>query len=821
MPEFISSRSYLFVFLLILGLTICVPACAREYVSIRQSVLTEPIADPAKYRIKDEVVVFDLWKYFDQAGIKETTERADVVYLLTSLQGIVNRTRPRLFVLASLALFDVEKRVYYDPQYKEKPVTELDAFWLAELQRKGYIRKMRKTSDLADLIRSYRSELSGLALWEMKVPATANAALIAAGCDNLLPVSRDLGNGHLRQWMTGKFPDLKVKIDLTNRFNGQDPIKLSGKTFPSTGSAKNDVYRFVIEKYQKPGLMNPYYMWYNCDGAMWGAQRNHYAASAYGYLGDRNEIQQNGMYNADYWVAKRAFILDLLPWGDTTPNDDPKQKVGTDLATWNDILHASYTQRKGEFGVVGGFPPWWLKYTDVVGDKHEGVPTEWEFIALITSYNMVNEGDAAFGISNASFYMHLPKMTPSEVKITPPPDVQYKDGTTYIAFCMLDYDGSAWVNQMVPPVYNDSERGKLPLNWCINPIIHLRIPHAMRYLYEHRTPLDYFGFAADGTGYLNPLQLSERHGRVKESGIKAFEQFANTIHKRYGVDHTAFYISTRFAPSWAEMAARIDKGFGYGTPIPQQLVNGVPASFVQSFHVAQMREFEAELRRVFADSVGRSGYSPTFKTYRCIIVTPSMITGIIEKLRKEFPEAKVEVTDLRNYYRLLGQKLRSPLKSPYSDAVEVTAQPDAHQGLRAVPSSGGYFEIQTVQGSKAWSLKQMQHGLFLCIDVDDAFTQRTAGKPMEVEVEYLDQGTGTIELQYDLLDPAAPLDGAYKNARPVIELKDSGEWRTASFRVDDPRLNNRQNDATDFRLAKAQNDTLVIRRVTLRPCTGE
>lgn len=812
------SRSYICALLMVGLLLPGAMANAREYPGIRQTVLSEPLVDPAHYRIKDEVVVFDLWKYFEKAGIQDETERADVTYLVTSLQGIVNRDRPRLYLIAALALFDVETRWHYDPKYREKPVTDLDRFWLANLKGKGYIGKARETSDLEELIRYYRKDVSGLALWGMDVPATANAALIAAGCDSLLPVSRDLGGGRLRRWLFDRFPDLQVKLKLTGRFNGRDPIKLDdGRSFPSTGSAKNDVYRFALEKYLKRGLSNPYYLWYNCDGAMWGAQRNEYAKSVYGYLGGRNEIQQNCMYNTDYWVAQRAFMVDLLPWGDTTPNDDPHQRVGTDLATWNDILQASYTRRHGEFGVVGGFPPWWLKYTDVVGDKHEAVPTEWEFIGLITSYNMCNDADAAFGMANASFFMHMPQMTPRELKTSPAPELPYKNGTTYIAFCMLDYDSSSWTNQMVPSVYNDPERGKLPLNWCINPVVHRRVPHAMRYLYEHRTPLDFFGFAADGAGYIDPLNLSEGRGGSRPGGIAAYEQFAKTIYKRYGVDITAFYIAPRFAVPWTEMASRIDKGLGYCFEIPQQLVNGRAAGFVRAFHVSQKQEMEAELRRVFEASSAHEGYSPTFKTYRCILMTPSMIVHAIEKLRREFPNARVEVTDLRNYYRLLRLKLSRPLESPYRNAPEVSARPDASQGLNAVPSAGGHFKIEAIAGEKAWVSQKQANGLFLCVDVDDAFAQCASRRPMEIEVSYLDEGVNTLELQYDSLDPTAPLDGAYKDARPLVELKNSGEWRTVTIRVDDPRFGNRQNDGTDFRIYKAQNDRLVIGGVTLRP----
>jgi hypothetical protein len=655
----------------------------------------------------------------------------------------------------------------------------------------------------------------------MAVPATVNAALMAAAAADLLPVSRDLGGGRLHQWLVQHFPDIQTRLDLTDRFTGRDPIPMGdGTALPSTGSAKNDVYRFALETYLKPGLLDPSYLWYNSDAGMWGRQRRAYGAPVYGFLEDRNEIQQNGMYNADYWVARRAFFVDLLPWGDTNPGDDPDQLPGTDLGTWHDILHTSYVLRDAEFGVIGGFPPWWLKYTDVVGGKHGAVPTEFAFIELISSYNLCNDADAAFGIANASFYMHLPQMTREELLTDPAPAIPYRSGTTYLTFCMLDYDSSAWTNQMVPSIYLDPERGRLPLNWCINPMVHRRVPHALRYLYEHRTPNDHFGFAVDGAGYINPLALSERAGRVQDSGIEAYEQFATAVYARYGIEHTVLYIAPRFTSPWKEMAARIDSGgFGYALPTPQQLLGDTPVSFIQTFHVSGRQEMEGSLRRVFADAVDRDGYSPTFRMYRCVLVRPGTITAIVDDLRREFPGARVEITDLRNYFRLLRRKLSEPLISPYREAAQVSATPVLARGLRAVQSIGGHHTVEMLEGDRAWVSREQEHGLLLCFQADEAFAQAVERRTLEIEVSYLDQGGGTIELQYDSLDPTALLDGAYKSAHPPLHVVDSGRWREVVLRIEDARLGRRQNDGTDFRLFRVPNEQLAVRRVSVRPCS--
>ena len=444
---------------------------------------------------------------------------------------------------------------------------------------------------------------------------------------------------------------------------------------PTTDSAKNDVYRFAMERWLKTGQTDPSYFWYDCDAIMLGSMRNVYAPELYGKLGNQAEFQHNGMFNGDYWISHRAFVFDLMPWGGYAPDDEPTQPAGRDMATWNDMLEIAYHQRQGEFGVIGGFVPWWIKYKN----KGEGnVAGEWDSVSLGTSYNMVYDSDAAVGIGNASFFAHLPQMTPDELKTPPPPEVPYKNGTIYLAFCMMDFDGTSWANQIPTAMYADPNRGKLPLNWCINPIIHCRIPQSMRYLYENRTPQDYFGFASNGVGYLNPMALTNRLGRVKESGIPRYEAFARDYYRRYAIEYNPYYATREFVSPWIQMASRLDKGFGFSQGyIPQQLVNGVPATFVPFFHVSQGREFDAEMLRVFADSEKLAGRSPLFKIYRLVVFTPSMVTHGVDEARKTHPNAKVEIVDLRNFFALLKRRLVQPAFGPR--AKDRPAPPAGHR----------------------------------------------------------------------------------------------------------------------------------------------
>ncbi len=98
--------------------------------------------------------------------------------------------------------------------------------------------------------------------------------------------------------------------------------------------------------------------------------------------------------------------------------------------------------------------------------------------------------------------------------------------------------------------------------------------------------------------------------------------------------------------------------------------------------------------------------------------------------------------------------------------------------------------------------------------VDDAAL--LAGWPttsVRLDVEYLDQGTDTFNVQYDGLAGGTFGDGRFLESRPVIKT-DSGEYRTASFVLKDVWFANRDNGA-DFRIADRLDGAETIRRVTV------
>jgi len=610
------------------------------------------------------ILVFDVWKFFEQERIDGTLDRVDFLYFLTALQGIANRDRPRLYLLVSLSLFDLEAR-NSTAKKEEIEVTELDAFWLRYLIASGDLKEtsIRRTSSLSEVLAAFRNHVRGLAVWEMKVPATVNAALTAASARDLLPVSADLGTGRLQKWIEANARDLRHELDFTGQFRPLEKgksVSVFGTKFDSSGSAKTDVYRYIHEAFLKTRKVSPFYMYYNSDAIMWGERRHMYDRETYGHLGDRNELQQNGMFNNDYWVAKRGLFVELYVWDDQAPNDDPSQPVGADAEAWNDILETGYAQRKGEFGIVGGFVPWWIKYVD---KKHAGVPTEWRFVELMTSYNMGNDADAGFGLSNASFFMHMPAIARQAIPDPPKTFPKLTADTVYLSFFMLDYDGSAWLNQAAEAVYEAGGRGRLPLNWTINPVLNDRVPHAFRFMVENRTELDFFGIEGDGASYISPLRLVEGHrlGRIKESGIPYYERYARKYHDRFGVGITAFYITPKYDPAWGKMAARLTPtGFGVNIPVPVKQVEGTPVVMLPHFHARRIPALQDFLDTIYRNNQERQTGQILFQPLRCILIPPYAIADAVESARKKYPRAKVEVVDAFTFFRLRRESLPEP-----------------------------------------------------------------------------------------------------------------------------------------------------------------
>ena len=768
------------------------------------------VASASETRGEQPVAYYDMTPLFslDLNDPAQLREFWDTTHLVVSLQGLANRSAPRLYI-----------------RYVQEP----DDFWWDVMTREGGWlagREVVRVTSLVGLLSRFQDSYRGAVVWDERVPATSNLASTIAGSESLLCLRYDPSPESLYSKLTqGDGPTLDVKVDLRApdggpMFTGSGAIP--GTDLPSCGSAKCDAYLWLIENYVKAGKVNPARMGYYIDGfwlKCWhaGDPRNH------------------TLTNQDYVIANRGILFDLGVWDDESPVDDPGQPPGTDERTMRALLRAAYDRLHGDGTIhVAGFVPWGYKYTNWsggswnAGGKRDGVPCEWRYAEVLSCFNAYMDADA-LGLSamaNASFFQHFPlrerypqHSEPTRESLTER-GILDRDGRIvsrgYYLHYVGDYDSAAWLYQMLPGMWADTARGSVPLSWAFNPNLGERFPLGMDWARRHATDNDFFIAGDSGAGYLNPGFLSEpRPFSGLPSGVTAWERHCAKLYAQWGISVTGFVIDgyarglseegldayARFSPGGIVAQKIGEQGLHNGMPY-LRMGGDLPHDPVEAAKVIQARF---------------SGRRPQFAVYRSILKRPSWYAQVDTEVFRRTGGRAVAV-DMNTLMWLVREYEAhkddyAPPPSPYAGANEVSATPEAESGMRAVYWEDGPFTVEDIPGGgRAWRLPLAGRTLFLYFDVEDDFL----GTPcaLEAEVEYLDEGVGSLLVEYDSADPSAAFSGAYK-ATQAVRRDGSGRWRRATVALPDPLFENRQNGGADLRL-RVDGAPLLARRVCVR-----
>jgi len=255
----------------------------------------------------------------DRSNPKQRRKIYDHSHFVSSLQGVVNRQEPRLYVFLMGPETAGKDEFWLRKLPAETPT--LDHFWPRYLREEdrwlaGY--RLEAVADIPTLMDKFRRDIQGLVVYDEKVPATSNVASTVAGADDLVCVRYDEETDSLFQRLTADptGPKLPVKIWLVNKdgtslFIGKG--KIPGSNTSSTGSAKCHAYLWAEENDLDTGKSNPLKMGYYLD-AFWLQKPE-------GYIPDHK------LTNHDYFISQRAFFFDLSPWGDEAPNDIPCNRL--------------------------------------------------------------------------------------------------------------------------------------------------------------------------------------------------------------------------------------------------------------------------------------------------------------------------------------------------------------------------------------------------------------------------------------------------------------------------------------------------------------
>jgi len=580
----------------------------------------------------DSIIVLDLRSYnaLNPSNISDMKKLWDTMHAVASVQGIVNRDTPRLYI-----------------NYVTNGSKEIDSYWWNKYRKSGeWLSDVSwgKETDVMKVIEYFRPLIKGLVVWDPNLVSTSNVASTVAGADDLIAVRWDPSKNSMYTKL--REMGLEVKVWLVSEDGSP---KFTGKLAP---------YEWALENYLETGKCSPEFAAYYID-AFW---ISHAAQAA---------TNHHCLTNHDFFIAKKAFFFDLSPWEDEVATDDPDGEVGGDYRLLCRILKLLYEKNGGgnKFCHIGGFPAWAFKYTRFsnVGGSHGEVDTEWEFARIISAYNAFKDADAINlgAMANGSFWTKFPLEAQYPQKWTTVEELKAKgyvkaDGTVdtskkYFIYYVGDFDAASWLYQMTPDLWDNTSRRKLPMMWSISPVLAVRAPMAMHYIRKTASSRDYFAAADNGAGYLNPsmLQGDIRPVSGLPSGIDQWVAHCKPYYEQWGLTVTGFIIDG-FADQMDNECLK-----GYSTFSPNGIVIQKCDRLASSVNGMPILRSGPDINDADPDEAAATLASyllhthPDFPFYwaRAILKTPEWYLGV-----KDIVEGKVsnvEWVDAPTFFELL------------------------------------------------------------------------------------------------------------------------------------------------------------------------
>ena len=314
--------------------------------------------------------------------------------MFCTLQGIVNRTRPRILLY----------------NHNEEP----QSTWpTANSLRTTAI----SSSSPYTLVKQFRGEINGLVLYSnARSEHYSNLAVTIAGLDRLLPVTEAV-----KAKLVAAGIDLPVVEDLTGL----------------TMSTAVTIYTYLYNNY-----------WSRCNHRLLISER-----PTIPYVHDIGAACGSACVWLDPRTANERALLD---------------KMLKDMTPGRDFVLGWYPEERSGVGEA-------TKYglSTVPGDFFENT----------TVYSAVDK----------------------PVKISPVPKRPKLENKVYAAVYISDGDNIQYCQHAMAKIFEQSGRGKLPLNWTISPALVDFAPMMLNYYYRKATTNDCFVSGPSGLGYAMPF----------------------------------------------------------------------------------------------------------------------------------------------------------------------------------------------------------------------------------------------------------------------------------------------------------------------------
>ncbi len=510
--------------------------------------------------------------------------------LLTTLQGVVNRTQPELYF-------------FYDTGTQSTP----DAKWLADMHLPTTLHK-----NPLDLVAKFRSRVRGAIVHDPDVPDSLNVATTLAGLENAVVADADQAKAHglrIVKDLRGMFDDDRVKTyrwQLDNLFPrvthqllaGLPPtrvVDVEGVVWQEIArearqirdSSNRGTYDLdVSAKLGKEAVFVRFGDSFADDG--WGASVLSVSVKANGteiarfapntaeeapYLfdGSHSSIGGEGNRFADggnYWIYRFAppagttsLIVTVEMWNqylvsitDTSPTRVEPFPYFRDYVVATKAL-VSWLPPGGETGdlLIEHF----AKYPTLapyMGWFANDVSGEWDGVDL------ASQGGSP--VVAADFYMngtvHAGFTSPISGKPRAVRRIDKPKNKVYLTLTFGEGDNIQYCQRRLREIWDDPKRGEVPTNWTIDPLLVEAGPNIYSYFQRTATANDLLVCGPSGAGYTYPA--SWKPGELTE-----YLKLSGSFMRQTGLDVVYAY-SGRQDNTWVPLSKEIAEGYAAYTP---------------------------------------------------------------------------------------------------------------------------------------------------------------------------------------------------------------------------------------------------------------
>jgi hypothetical protein len=372
-------------------------------------------------------------------------DRGDLALFLFSMEGIVNRTGPRLFVSCKEGFW-----AHGWPKAEEK--------WIEYCTEKKGMRFARLIS-LDELLDTFKQDIKGLVIYDERSDrnSTRLVAVTLAGLENLLPVSARLAN----------LPSIRafpVKYDFHHRWENGDYLE------PYRWALKELMPR--CNKSIACNVPVPFY----CNWIDYPVMKKAFCCCLNFHEVFEKEGRIYRREKTDYrmtktWEISRENLRVML---DKTPVDlyATRNELGIGRQLFKQLKPPAFI-----FGL--------------------GNPSETQYVEEMSAYG---HSYICSQFANLSFFSQIPVANNSfKQNFHPAPSRKLKK-KFYCALITSDGDSPKISQTFFAGHWFDPARGSVPITWGINPIFTEWFPVFFEYYYATATAQDYFMCACNGAG---------------------------------------------------------------------------------------------------------------------------------------------------------------------------------------------------------------------------------------------------------------------------------------------------------------------------------